>query len=82
MHLGYRSEAQPPLVEGHDGEGAGAADGSLLDEICDPLEAIVNLVFLLEGEAEDCAKVRAWGGLLTRELARVLEATDKRLLSR
>ena len=50
----------------------------LLDEICDPLEAVSNLVYLIEDEAENSAKVREHVTRLSEELARVLQSLGKR----
>ena len=54
---------------------------ALLDEICDPLEGIVNLVYLLEGDAGDRNKVLACSRMLTDELSRILLAAEKHLQS-
>lgn len=53
----------------------------LLDQISDPLEAVANLVYLLEGEAGDSPAVREYGRLLTNEVERVLAVTQKCLHS-
>lgn len=53
----------------------------LLDEICDPLEVIANLVFLLEDDAGDRTKVLESRRLLAYELTRVLQAVRRHMES-
>jgi signal transduction histidine kinase len=58
---------------------AGKFAASIMHEINNPLEAISNLAYLMQKDADDAGKVRAYGRVLTEQLAAVIEIARRTL---
>jgi signal transduction histidine kinase len=72
-------EIEEALLKSHTGAAAGQFATAIMHEINNPLEAISNLAYLVQREADDPTKVREYARMLSEQLANVARIARRTL---